>query len=383
MERLDPVAQFLQLHLTTLGAVAEPSAGALEALLPAEVAAAMGLPEEVRFGFDGGAAASGAAVDARLGSPLLEQVVAARRDQRPVATVAVPGQLPRALPDHVPVLLNAVRAGPAAPAPRVPARYLIAHLRVALQGDEVRSALLDLTLRLADGAVVRPIDLAQAYPIAPGPLSVAELEHASGALRRAVRRGIPIALAGALEAIGRRARRDLTRLADYYVSLDGEMARAVERTRSDDERRRRLAKWRLLADELAARRAQVRERLSARVGAELIGAVVVETEVDRHAFPVRRRASEGTVTVQRRAADGSLEGPRCDGCGIGTLQVYLCDERLHVLCEACGQAGRLDRSRCAACTARPAAPLGVTVRDVTASLRLGGDRVGAVPEEDF
>ena len=36
-------------------------------------------------------------------------------------------------------------------------------------------------------------------------------------------------LRNALEAIVRRARRDLLRMADYYASLDAEMARAVER----------------------------------------------------------------------------------------------------------------------------------------------------------
>src|SRR5439155_17498208 len=51
-------------------------------------------------------------------------------------------------------LLNAVRAGPARPRPRAPARYLAAHLRLTLQGDEVRHATLPVAVRLDDGAEV-------------------------------------------------------------------------------------------------------------------------------------------------------------------------------------------------------------------------------------
>jgi hypothetical protein len=100
-------------------------------------------------------------------------------------------------------------------------------------------------------------------------------------------------------------------------------------------------------------------------------AVVVETETDGYAVPVRRRTAAGTVVVLRRAADGTLEGPRCTGCGTSVLQLYLCDERLHALCDACGQAGRLDRARCAACTPRDITPLAVSVADPTAAIRLG------------
>ena len=378
MQQQDPAREFLQLHLSALGAVVEDAAGGLDALLPAEAAVALEVPEEVRFSFDGSADTAGGAVDARLGSAVLERAVAARRDRHPLATVALAGELPRPLPDHVPVLLNAVRAGPTAPRVRVPARYLVAHLHLTLHGDELRSTVLDLTVRLRDGAHVAALDLRRSYVIAAAPLTAAERQAAGETLRRAVRQTAPVALAGALAAIGRRAQRDLGRIAEYYTSLDAEMARAVGRVRSDDERQRRLAKRALLPDELAARRAQLRERLSARVHAELIAAVVVETEADRYTLPVRRRTRSDSVVVERRAADGTLEGPKCTGCGMSTLHLYLCDERLHALCADCGRSGRLDPPRCPGCRPRSVAPLAVSVEDVTAAVQLGGwDRAAA------
>jgi len=369
----DPAAEFLRLHLAALGGVIEEHPDGLEALLPVEVAEPLRVPEEVRFSFGAEPGDTAApVVDARLGSPLLERAVAQRRERHPVAVVAIAGELPRPLPDHVPVLLNAVRGGPVSPAVRQPARYLVTHLRITLQGDEVRSAMFNHTLRLEDGAAVSALRLADAYAVGAASLTATQRQIAAESVRRAIRRAAPKLLGGALDAIGRRARRDLTRMAEYYASLDIEMARAVERARSEDERARRRAKRALLTDELAARRVQVRERLSARVSTELIAAVLVESETDRFAVPVRRRTRSDTLLIQRRAADGALEGPRCAGCGISTLELYLCDERLHVLCSNCGQQGRLDAARCVGCRPRAVSHLAVSVEDVTASLRLGG-----------
>ncbi|MCC6766604.1 MAG: hypothetical protein IT293_18245 [Deltaproteobacteria bacterium] len=367
----DTVRDFLRRHLTALGAVVEDEEAALHALLPADAGASAGV-EEVLLAVDGPPA--GSAIDARLGSPFLEQAVAARRARVVLAAVALPGELPRRLPDHVPVLLNAVPGGAVGPRTRAPARYLAAHLRARLQGDEVRHALLGLTVRLEDGARVPPLDLTRSYPIAAAALTSAEHAHAARALRTATLRAAPKALAGALAAIARRARRDLMRLGDYYASLDAEMAQAVARARSYDERGRRAAKRAMLPDELQARRSQLGERLSARLGAELVAATIVDTEVDRYAIPVRRRSSVGTIALQQRAADGVIEGPSCAGCSLATIRFHLCDERLHALCDECGHAGRLDPARCPGCKPPRPAPLTVTVEDATAALALGVGR---------
>ena len=368
-----PVREFLCLHLARLGAVVEDEGAVLHALLPA-VASTSGLEEELSLAVDG--PPEGAAVDARLGSPFLERALTLRRARPVLAGLALPGGLPRRLPDHVPVLLNAVRDGSAGPRTRRPARYVVAHLRLRLQGDEVRHAPLVLTVRLEDGARVPTLDLGPAHPVAAAALGVEELARLGRALQSGCARAAPEALAGALQAIRRRARRDLLRIADYYTSLDAEMARAAGRARSPDERARRAAKRALLPEELDARRAQLRERLRARIGAELVAATLVETEIDAYTIPVRRRMGSGTVTLRQRAADGVLEGPLCAGCGASTLRLHLCDERLHPLCEACGRAGRLDPLRCPGCRSVRPAPLAVTVDDPTAGLVIGGEREG-------
>jgi hypothetical protein len=363
-----PLREFLRLHLTSLGGVVEDEGSRLHVLLPPEGATAMGVEEEVSLTVDGQVAP--ASVDARLGSPLLERALAARRGLPPLAGVAVPGQLPRPLPDHLPVLLNAVAAGSRIVRERRPARYLAASLHLTLIADEVRHATLDVACRLEDGALVPSLDLGSAYSAATAPLAPAERTAAARALRRAVHRAAPRAFAGALETLERRARRDLARVAAYYTSLDVEMARAVSRVRSDQERARRIAKRALLPEEVVVRCNQVRERLAARVGAELIAATLVETEVDGLEVGVRRRAREGTVVLRRRAGDGTLEGVACGECSTETVRFYLCDERLHPLCEQCGGAGRLDLTRCRACRPKGTTPLVLAVEDPTAAFRL-------------
>jgi hypothetical protein len=219
---------------------------------------------------------------------------------------------------------------------------------------------------------VPALALAGAYPAAVAPLDEGERTAAGRALRAAFGRVAPALLGGALAAIGRRAQRDLLRMADYFTSLDGEMARAIERARAEDERGRRAAKRALLPAELEARRGQLRDRLAARLGAELVAATIVETEVDRWEIPVRRRVRAATVVVRRRAGDGVIEGPACAACGESTLRLHLCDDRLHPLCEGCGHTGRLDAPRCPGCRPRAGTPLVVTVADPTAALRVGG-----------
>ena len=374
----DSVRDFLRRHLTALGAVVEDEAHDLHALLPAG-ANASGTLEEVLLAVEGPPA--GAAVDARLGSAFLEQAVASRRARPLLVAVALPGELPRRLPDHLPVLLNAVRGGAVGLRTRTPARYLVAHLRARLQGDEVRHVMLDLTIRLEDGARVPPLEINRAYPIVAPPLTDEEHAHAARALRVAVRRAAPTAHAGALAAIARRARRDLMRIGDYYSSLDAEMAQAVGRARSAEERARRAAKRAMLPEELDARRHQLCERLSARLDAELVAATIIETEVDRYAIPVRRRTVGGTVTLLQRAGDGVIEGPPCAGCDVAVIRLHLCDERLHPLCDACGHAGRLDRARCPGCKPPRPAPLAVAVEDATATLALGGALREAPPDD--
>jgi hypothetical protein len=370
----DLAREFLTRTLTAAGGVVEEATGGLEALLPVAAAARMGLSEELRIHLTAVEPSAGEhTLDGRIGSALIERLVAARLGVPPMAALAYPPALPIPLPERWPVLHNAVRAGH--PQHRRAAdRYLSLELRVVLHSEELRTALVPVTLRLEDGARTVPFPTSGAYPVTRAPLDQRERELVARAVGSWLQREAPALHAVALESLRRRARRDLERMADYYASLDAEMAKAARRARSADERARRQAKWASLAADLATRREQLRVRMQPRLTAQLLAATLIESDVERFEFVVRRRTREGVVTVQSRMADGAIEGPACAACGVATLSLYLCDERLHVLCESCGHAGKLDRSRCRACRGEVPEPRFVSVEDPTARLRLGPDR---------
>lgn len=368
---MDLVRQFLTGILDAAGAVVEQNTGGLHALLDAQGALQLGLSEEVRVALDTSSEVDGRQVDGRLGSPLVERLVTKRLARPSVTAVALPAELPRSLPGDCPLLLNAVRKG-AAEAAREPARYMVVSLRVVLQADEVRSAIESVNVRLADGALVALPPLERGYPISASFLDEPERRRVGSAVAQWLRRDGPSRFAASLDALSRRARRDLERMAEYYAGLDSDMAAAAKRARRPDERARRLAKRATLLDDLAARRAQLSERFRPRLSASVVAATLVETEVVRWTVPVRRRTRDGLVAVLCRAADSAFEGPTCAACGIATLRFYLCDDELHVLCAKCGHTGRLDRSRCPACRPRQQpAPLVLSVDDPTRRLRIG------------
>jgi hypothetical protein len=366
---MDLVRDFVAGVIEAMGGVADQVADGVLALLPPAEATRLGVADEVRIKLDPSEQGEGT-VDGRLGSPLLERLVAARLAAPAVAAVSLPPELPRPLPERLPVLLNAVRAGDVR-SERSPARYLAVDLRLSLQGDEVRSTIESLFVRLEDAARVPPIRLDAGYPLAAVPLDEREHGRVDRALRDWLRREAPGRLAGALESVSRRARRDLERLAECYAGLDADMRQAAKRARKAEERERRTAKRLALREDLEARRAQLCERLKPRLSAALIAATLVETDVERFRVGVCRRARDGFINVLCRSCDSVFEGPVCAGCGVATMRFFLCDERLHVLCEQCGQAGRLDPSRCAGCNPKPPQPSGLTVDDPTRRLRLG------------
>lgn len=362
---MDLARELVLAALTAEGAVFDETPAGVDALLPPAAAAALALPEEVRIAFDG---TNPDALDGRLGTPLIERLATRSLATPPIAALVLPAELPRPRPAQLPALLNAVRAGEIRQSAALQ-RYLVATLRVVAHGDEVRSALATVALRLADGARVDALALDRGEPRPVAPLDGEERRRAADAVQRWMAREAARRLAGALDAARRRIRRDLERMADFYASLDHEMQAAERRVRNPEERARRAAKRAALPDDLAARRAQVIERVRPRLAATLIAATVAESDADVFTVPVRRRARAGAVRVLARRADSTFEGPACAACGVATLRLYLCDERLHVLCDACGHHGRLDPARCPACQPTRPPPPALSIDDPTEPLR--------------
>jgi hypothetical protein len=117
----DHVRDFIARAITASGGVVEDAPAGLDVLLSQDEARALGVREDLRVVL--GATAAPASdlgpqvlpadgyVDGRLGSVLLERMIAARLERPVVTAVEYPPGLSVALPDRYPALLNAVRGG--------------------------------------------------------------------------------------------------------------------------------------------------------------------------------------------------------------------------------------------------------------------------------
>jgi hypothetical protein len=360
----DRTREFVAGAIEAQGGIVEAEGDVLRALLAPADAARLGLSEETVISFV--AERTDDQVDGRLGAPLTERL-ARLWTAIPLAPVALPAELPRSLPEHLPALLNAVRGGEVQKVPGVE-RYLLLHVRATSRGDELRSALALVAVRLSDGALVTPPRIDGAYPTRTSLPNADEKRACAAALRRWFADEGVKNLDGPLSAVRRRARRDLERLAEYYRSLDHEMAQAVRRARADDERARRETKRAGLPDDLAARRVQLRDRMRVRLSLRVLAGVLAESPTVSYEIPIRRRTQSGAVRVRLRLADGTFEGPPCAACLRTALRLYFCDDRLHVLCDRCGHAGRLDAARCRACAGVQPEAVRIGVDDPTAQL---------------
>ncbi|MGE3752812.1 MAG: hypothetical protein AB7I45_01505 [Planctomycetota bacterium] len=75
----------------------------------------------------------------------------------------------------------------------------------------------------------------------------------------------------------------------------------------------------------------------------LASAIVIDYEIVRCRFRVRRRQRELDLDVQWDPVLGDFLGPACAACGTGTLAVSICDTHGHVTCATCS-------ARCPTCT---------------------------------
>ena len=89
-------------------------------------------------------------------------------------------------------------------------------------------------------------------------------------------------------------------------------------------------------------------RFTLRLGARpavTLGLAIPTVDVD---VRIRRRKEERVVTLHLHAFGHALDLPACEGCRRPAPRPAVCDERLHLLCEACAPQAQ-GRLHCPAC----------------------------------
>ncbi len=346
MEPLQYAARVLELHGAVVEAVpgAVSGAGALQALLPENLAARLDWEEEALLAMQ--ATAAGGVRLIGYGSADLEKLLDLLRSDSSV--IRLRGQLPwphaRTLAHEASTTLRfrtraRITYGETQASP---ASYLLAHYVMSAVSEEsyekLVTALVNQSTLAPVPALGPQVDDARLFAARPGGLAAGGHPWPAlcAALHREASRGALIHLRPFVARLERRRARDAERLHEYYEGLAEELARRKGRGRQLSPARRE--------EKLAAIRAEYERKIrdldpryALRAGLRPVAVAQVEMPVLRGAYHLRWRTAERTLPITWNPLLRSLEPIPCDDCGQGSLELTV-DDRLRVRCDACAHA---------------------------------------------
>lgn len=326
--------------LISRGALVESEeAGALRAMLPSEVAAALGSSDwlSLRFGAGAGADDEGDWLDrfGRLLAPEARVSAARLRLQKPPRSIDAGAVLDREL-----VLQNGIYRTPQETASA--ARYYFFSFQYTIESDETSLGLWTTCLNAAARSVVdRPELLLTALgddleedPAAEIPRD--ELARLFSVALRLARPEVRLAAAAVEQNANRRLARDSERIDTYYRDLQRQIQRRIARHGNDPQAAEK-ERSRAAATELdrAAKLDDLARRYSLKIRIEPGDVLAVTLPVREIQARVIRKKSERAARFHWNPTLGVLESPWCEGCCARTHAVFLCDDRVHFLCKAC------------------------------------------------
>jgi len=326
--------------LLSRGALVEAEeAHALRAMLPSDVAAALGSSDwlSLRFGAGAGSDDEGDWLD-RLGRllPPEPRASAARlrhsQTPRPIDAAAV---LDREL-----VIQNGIyRLPEEAPAS---ARYYFFSFQYAIESDETSLGLWTTCLNATARAVGNQPDLllqTLGEDLEEDPAGEIPRDELLLAFRVAMARARPevrLAASPVEHNANRRLARDSERIAIYFRDLQQQIQKRIARHGADEQaaRKERSRAQATELDRLAKLEDLVR-RYSVKVRIEPGDALAVTLPVRRIQARLIRKKAERVAVFHWNPVLGALDSPWCESCQARANPLFLCDDRVHLLCKAC------------------------------------------------
>jgi hypothetical protein len=344
--------------LVSRGALVEAEeAGALRAMLPAELGAALESGEwlSLRFGAGAGSDDENEWLD-RLGRllPADARVVSARL-RRPtlVPPVDAAGALDRGL-----ALQNGIY--------RVmedyqqTARYYFFGFHYTIASDETSLGVVTVCLNASARALVaQPEFVLKAIkddleedpqPAVPRD----ELAELFPMALRGVQPEIRRLAAGIEQSANRRLARDTERIDSYYKDLLGQigkrMARRALGAEAAEKERSRAAATQL---DRAAKLEDLVRKYSLKIRIQPGDVLAVRLPVREISARLVRKKAERVAKFHWNPKLGALESPWCEGCSAPAHPLFLCDDRVHFLCRSCAApCPACGKHICRACQAR-------------------------------
>ena len=333
--------RFLELH----GAAVEKRESTLEALLPEALSALLETPEHIFISAD---SESGADSDRRYsiayGTPLLDRMIGGALSKIPLAGCRLEfdyvksGGFHRLLDEQMTFYGAAASIETVA---EVFANYLLLIVRYTAQSDEQKEGLLPMVFNADTGSFVpemtQALDAAQCQAVYAPPEKDAlrNIARLGEAVEQTARRLVEEELVSFRLSMARRFKRDLANLVEYYIGLEQEMLKALEKPGlSDNARRDRQSKIDGLPSELANKRDDLLKKYSVKVRLKPAAAMQIRT-------PARRiicRLSIGRQTRQffltYNPVTRRIDPPVCSRCHSPIFHIHF-EGALEALCFDC------------------------------------------------
>ena len=344
--------------LVTRGALVESEdAGALRALLPAELAEALESPEwlSLRFGADAGASDEHEWLD-RLSRllPVDARLVGARlRHPNLAPPVDAIGALDRglALQNGIYRVLEDYRQT---------ARYYFFGFHYTIESDESSLGVVTVCLNasartlvpLAESLANAVRDDLEEDPQAAIPRD--ELTQLFPIALRAAQPEIRRLAAGIEQNANRRLARDTERIDAYYKDLLRQIEKRIARHAADPDavmrERSRVAVTQL---DRIAKLDDLARKYSLRIRIQPGDVLTVSLPVREISARLIRKKAERVAKLHWNPRLGALESPWCEGCSAPAYPLFLCDDRVHFLCKRCAApCPACGKSFCRACQPR-------------------------------
>jgi len=345
---LDPLG-FVADELAARGALVERNDDGALAVLPPELARRFDLAEACVLAATAGAHAVGCG----LGSPLLDRLVSEVRATVPVSSISWLAEAPRTavaerLADRL-VVRNGVAdvLGVA----HASATYLVGVFAWTAEADDRYQGMAMSVVNAATFAEPDPGCVAAIADVVAGDdVRVTDARDARGAVggARILATRCSLAIGPRLDEVGaavaRRRDRERSRIDEYFASLINE----AERPRRQVARNAISARVAALRAEHTAKLRDLAARYALRVRIEPVALAAVAMRVAEIRIRLRRRKGERELALHVPPHARTPDSLACVACSGTTRAPLLCDDALHVLCEACAP-DTSGRPRCPAC----------------------------------
>jgi len=353
---ISPLADFTAHLLTESGAVVESYGDGLEVLLPAEVAAALEIPEHAELAFSGD---SGDAIAVSYDSEFFKKMAKLLGDHgrfSAVGFVPPPVKLEK-LEDRLEEKLlfhNAVFSLERKEEKRI--SYLLGYSKYAARSDDRQEGILGCLMNELNlsAQAIRPDILEVIASSGEEPLLEAARESSQtvlSAFASAQREIAKEALRDFLASMERRLNRDIRRVHDYYQTLIYEQRQLLDKKLSTpDDKEKAASKMAAIQRELKSKIQDLIGKFGIDLSFEPISFIRVEAVSAIFWVSVKRRKEVRPFPVTYNPILKSLDPLPCESCFYPRKGHYVCDDRLHILCRQCfAPCLRCDRSFCAAC----------------------------------